>query len=118
MDGAGRLAVTTPSQVTVELTLANGELNGMVRSPDGETGVISGALDTRSGSERLANLSVRTVTSPGAAMLITGFVVSGTTAKQVLVRAAGPALSDAPFNIANAIANPSLQLFRGTPARA
>jgi hypothetical protein len=46
--------------------------------------------------------------------LITGFVVSGNSSKQVLIRAAGPALVPAPFNIADAIADPTIQLFRGS----
>jgi hypothetical protein len=54
---------------------------------------------------------VRTVTS-AANMLITGFVITGTTPKQNMIRAARPALAVAPFNIANALPDPTLQLFR------
>jgi hypothetical protein len=55
---------------------------------------------------------VRSLAAP-TAPLIAGFVVSGTTAKQVLIRAAGPALVPAPFNVPNALADPTLQLLRG-----
>ncbi|MGH7946576.1 MAG: immunoglobulin domain-containing protein, partial [Opitutaceae bacterium] len=118
VDEVGRLVATSASQVSVELTLANGALNGVMRSPSGATGVIAGVLEGRAGTERLANFSMRAVTSPGTASLITGFVVSGTAAKQVLIRAAGPALAVAPFNIANAVSDPTLQLFRGNTSLA
>jgi hypothetical protein len=45
-------------------------------------------------------------------MLIAGFVVSGTGAKQVLLRAVGPGLSQ--FNVPDAMATPELQLFTGS----
>jgi hypothetical protein len=44
---------------------------------------------------------------------MTGFVVTGPGSKQVLIRAAGPALGLAPFNLANVVSDPTLQLFRG-----
>jgi hypothetical protein len=112
VDAAGRLIATTASQATLDLVLNNGALNGTVRSPGGGTGQIAGAIESRAGTERVANLSVRTVTSQ-ASTLITGFVVTGTSAKQVMIRVAGPALALAPFNIPNALQNPTLQLFRG-----
>ena len=55
----------------------------------------SPARSKTSGTEHIVNLSIRTVTSPGAATLIAGFVVTGTSPKQVLIRAAGPALAGA-----------------------
>ena len=113
VDGAGRLVAMSTAESAIDASLANGTLNGSVRSVDGSTETISGALENRTGTERLANLSVRTVTSAGAGTLITGFVVTGTAAKQVMIRAAGPALAVAPFNIADAVTNPTLQLFRG-----
>jgi hypothetical protein len=113
VDTNGRLTATSTAQATLDLTMNNGGLTGTVRSPAGGTGQIAGAIETRAGSEHVANLSVRTLTSQ-AAPLITGFVVTGSSAKQVLIRAAGPALAAAPFNIANALADPTLQLFRGS----
>jgi hypothetical protein len=44
-------------------------------------------------------------------ILTVGFVVGGTTSRQVLVRAIGPALGLAPFNIPTAMADPRLNLF-------
>lgn len=112
VDASGRLAVMTASETGIDLVLSNGALNGTVRSSGGVTGVIAGEIESRAGAERLANLSVRAVTS-AATTLITGFVVTGATSKQVLIRAAGPILGVAPFNIPNVVADPTLQLFRG-----
>ncbi len=59
---------------------------------------------------RLTNLSVRTSLA-SAQTLIVGIVVSGG-ARDVLVRAAGPAL--AAFGLAGAMTDPRLELFNGT----
>jgi hypothetical protein len=48
--------------------------------------------------------------------LTAGFVIGGTSSLKVLVRAVGPALAEAPFNITNAVRDPRPSLFRG-PAR-
>lgn len=57
---------------------------------------------------RLVNVSVLKQISAGAG-LTAGFVVSGTTAKTVLVRAIGPGL--AAFNVSGPMADPQLRLF-------
>jgi hypothetical protein len=45
---------------------------------------------------------------------IAGFVISGEEAKTVLIRAVGPTLGSAPFNVPGALASPRLELFRGS----
>ncbi|MBL9190301.1 MAG: hypothetical protein JNK23_22655 [Opitutaceae bacterium] len=65
---------------------------------------------------RLANISTRGVTTAGANALIGGFVVSGanpTQTRQMLIRAVGPTLAGAPFNVPGVLANPRLELFAG-----
>lgn len=117
----GRLLITTAAQSTFNLSLGNGALSGTVNIVVGTNGgspivtiaTLDGAIDGLVGTERLANLSVRGVTGPGVATLITGFVVTGTASKQVLIRAAGPALAGPPFNLAGTLDNPELLLFRG-----
>lgn len=116
LDASGRLTATTGMQAALEVVFANGTVGGTVRTPAGATGTLAGVSETLSGREHLANLSIRTSTGPGAATLITGFVVAGTTSKQVLIRAAGPALAAAPFNVAGTLADPTIQVFRGTTA--
>ncbi len=59
----------------------------------------------------LRNLSSRGQVGTGTNVLVAGFVVGGTTPKQVLVRAIGPSLVQ--FGITGALADPQLQLFGG-----
>ena len=64
---------------------------------------------------RLINISTRAEVGTGSAILIAGFVVGGQGAsgtEPLLIRGAGPAL--APLGVAGALADPQLQLFRGT----
>ena len=116
LDAAGRLTATTATQATLDFVFTGGTVRGTVRTPTGTTGTIAGVIDSLAGREHLVNLSIRTTTSPGAGTLITGFVIAGTVAKQVLIRAAGPALAGAPFNVAGALADPTIQVFRGATA--
>jgi hypothetical protein len=109
----GHLTLTTASQSTLDLGFTNGAVSGTVTSPAGVTTLLTGATDGLAGSERLANLSARGGVAPGAP-LIAGFVVTGATPKQVLIRAAGPALAAAPFNLTGALADPALQLWQGS----
>ena len=48
----------------------------------------------------------------GGNILIAGFVIGGSTARTVLVRASGPAL--VPFGVAGTLPDPELQLFSGS----
>lgn len=62
---------------------------------------------------RLLNVSVLKSLSR-AAPLTAGFVIGGTTPKQVLVRAVGPTLAAAPFNLAGVLDDPQIELFAGS----
>jgi len=61
----------------------------------------------------LVNLSVRGRVGPGDDVLISGFVLGAGEARPVLLRAAGPALAGAPFNVPGTLARPVLSVFRG-----
>jgi outer membrane protein assembly factor BamB len=71
------------------------------------------AYDTGTGATtaRLSNVSARSHVSTGGGVLIAGFVVSDNT-RAVLVRGIGPALAAAPFNIATALVDPQLRVYR------
>jgi hypothetical protein len=56
----------------------------------------------------LANISTRLQVGTGARVMIAGFVVQGSAPKRVLIRAAGPSLTQ--FGVPNALANPRLEL--------
>jgi sugar lactone lactonase YvrE len=60
---------------------------------------------------RLSNLSVRTAMAPGQ-ILTVGMVVDGGGARNILVRAAGPALAG--FGIPTAMVDPRLEFFKGS----
>ena len=59
----------------------------------------------------LFNVSSRGVLGSGDRVLITGFIVEGTTPRLVLVRALGPKLSD--YGVSGAAQNPALTVFSG-----
>jgi cyclophilin family peptidyl-prolyl cis-trans isomerase len=62
-------------------------------------------------SPRLINVSARTQAGVGDNTLFAGFVVGGDTAKTVLIRATGPALTQ--FGVSGVLADPKLQLRTG-----
>ena len=62
-------------------------------------------------NQRLGNLSTRAQVGTGANIMITGFVVQDGAPKQVLIRAVGARLAQAPFGVTGVLANPQLQLF-------
>jgi hypothetical protein len=61
-------------------------------------------------SPRLTNISARTRAGSGSESLIVGFVIGGDSAKTILVRGIGPALTA--FGVTGALPTPRLQLFR------
>ena len=56
----------------------------------------------------LGNISTRLQVGTGARVMIAGFIVQGSAPKRVLIRAAGPSLTQ--FGVPNALANPRLEL--------
>ncbi len=63
---------------------------------------------------KLSNISTRGLVQTGDNVLIGGLIISGNGPKQVILRALGPTLGQPPFNVPNALANPTLSLFDGT----
>ena len=61
---------------------------------------------------RIANLAVRAQLDASGQPLITGFVIEGNGTRPVLMRSVGETLRS--FGLANAVANPALQLYRGS----
>jgi hypothetical protein len=109
---------------TFDLRLAGG--NRIYGKIDPLTGFLSGTLIGGPGGTvtaglasggtfsdgTLRNLSTRGQVGTGGNILIAGFVVGGTTSKQVLVRAIGPALSG--FGITGALSDSQVDLYQGT----
>ncbi len=64
----------------------------------------------------LNNISTRGFVGTGNNVMIAGLIVSGSSPKRVLLRALGPTLGRAPFNIPGALANPTLELHAASSA--
>jgi hypothetical protein len=63
---------------------------------------------------RQLNISTRENVGTGDEALIGGFIITGTTAKKVILRAIGPSLAD--FGLSGVLANPNLELHDGSGA--
>jgi len=64
-----------------------------------------------SSSAHLVNISTRAYVGTGDAVLTAGFVISGSTAKTVLIRAIGPTLGI--FGVGDVLPDPVLRLYQG-----
>jgi N-acetylneuraminic acid mutarotase len=98
--------------------LPAGNYTAIVRGVDNMTGVaLVEAYDLSPETNSiLGNISTRSFVQTGDNIMIGGFIVQGTRPKRVIVRAIGPELSAPPFNIPNALANPTLELHDHTGA--
>ena len=61
------------------------------------------------------NIATRAYSTAGNGVTIGGFVVSGSAAKQVLIRAVGPTLMTQGLAASEVLANPVIELYRGAP---
>jgi hypothetical protein len=116
--GAFPLAATSRDAVLLA-TLPPGSYTAQVSGVGGATGVALVELydvDTLRpfSGQKVTNVATRGIVGSGQAQLIAGFVVSGNTAKKVLIRAVGPTLGRAPFNVGGVLADPQLRLLQGS----
>ncbi len=113
---SGAFALTAGSaDAAILTTLTPGNYTAIVSAANGAAGIgLVEVYDISGGSsaQRLANLSTRAAVGTGDSTLIAGVVVSGTTPKRVLIRAAGPALAQ--FGVSGVLARPVLTLFSGS----
>lgn len=103
---AAAVATISPGDNSVRVS-ANGNGTGAVLAELYDTASFVSMTAT---TPRLVNVSV--LKHLGAKLTV-GFVIDGTAQKKVLIRAVGPTLSGAPFNVAGAVADPQLTLFSG-----
>lgn len=116
----GAFALTGPDSKDAALStsLAVGSYTVLVSGAPGATGRViaefydaTPAIFFRAPTPRLINVSVRKQIDTGTA-LTAGFVIAGSTAKTVLVRAIGPGLGV--FGVPGVMADPQLELFGGS----
>jgi hypothetical protein len=82
---------------------------------DATTWAIGASLATAPIPEsQLSNISTRALVQTGDNVMIGGFIVQGTEAKRIIIRALGPEL--VPFGISDPLADPTLELYDSTGA--
>ena len=102
VDPAGKLAATVGGQ-TVTGTVTGTAVTGTVG-----TATFGGANDASAGAQRFREISTRSAIAAGGSSTV-GFVLTGDTPVDVLIRGIGPALSA--FGLTNALATPKLDLY-------
>lgn len=68
--------------------------------------------DPITATARFVNISARAVVGTGGDVLIPGFFIEGDVALTLLIRAVGPTLGGAPFNVPGVLEDPVMTLFR------
>jgi uncharacterized delta-60 repeat protein len=111
---ASGLAPGSNLESAIVATLSPGTYTAVVSGRNGSTGM--GLIEVydldQTGDTLLANISTRGLVRTGDDVLIGGFILGGSSGRSsILVRALGPSLGKA--GIANALANPTLELRDG-----
>jgi YVTN family beta-propeller protein len=96
----------------LKASLPPGAYSSEITAAGGGGGVVLAEIyDDTSGNTgaQLVNISSRAFVADGSNLMIAGFVISGSSAETVLIRASGPAL--VPFGLSTSLPDPQLQLF-------
>jgi len=110
--GGGQVsALTTRSVIAATINAATGLVT--VTSTGVITASYAGGSEAAVAAQRLVNISSRARVSSGEGVAIAGFVISGDSAKPVLIRAVGPTLGSA-FGLPGSLASPRLELVRSS----
>lgn len=111
--GVGAFALPTGSaDSALKLALPAGSYTAQASSTNGQDGVLLAEIydnDPSSSAARLVNVSSRSFVGNGINAMVAGFVVSGSTAQTVLIRASGPAL--APLGVPSILLYPNVLLY-------
>jgi hypothetical protein len=109
-------APTAASESAIVADVQPGNYTAIVRGVNNTAGVaLVEVYDLSPGaSSSLGNISTRSFVQTGQNVMIGGFIVQGTGPKRVIIRAIGPELTQ--YGIADALANPRLELHNGTGA--
>ncbi len=107
--GAFNLATNTRDAAILATNLAPGAYTATVSGVGTAAGVALLEVYDVTGAARLMNLSTRAQVGTGAGIIISGLVISpGVGRRQILVRAAGPALAG--FGVAGSLADPAIAI--------
>jgi hypothetical protein len=107
---------TAASESAIIANLQPGNYTAIARGVNNTAGVaLVEVYDLSPGANSsLGNISTRSFVQTGEHVMIGGFIVQGSRAKRVIIRAIGPELTQ--YGIADALANPRLELHNGTGA--
>jgi N-acetylneuraminic acid mutarotase len=107
-----------PLESAVIADLPPGNYTAIVRGVNNTTGValVEAYELSPETNSILTNISTRSFVQTADNVMIGGFILQGTQPKRVIIRAIGPELSAPPFNILNALANPTLELHNAAGA--
>jgi hypothetical protein len=100
-------------------TLAPGSYTATVSGTGNTTGIAlveaydADADAATSRSRKLVNIATRGQVSAGDNILIAGLVVTGPGPRTYLIRAVGPTLANAPYNVSGVLNDPFLQIYEG-----
>ena len=94
-------------------TLNPGNYTAIVRGVNNGTGIALVEvydLDDPTTASKLGNISTRAFVQTGNNVMIAGVIVHGPDTENVIIRGLGPTLGHAPFNVPNALQDPTLEL--------
>ena len=112
-------APTSSAESVVQVSVTQGNYTAIVSGASGATGVsLVEVYDEETGgaSIELSNLSTRAYVGTGDSQMIAGFIVGGETGSTstVTIRALGPTIASAPYNVVGTITDPILTIVDGT----
>jgi hypothetical protein len=115
--GAFSWGTASSHDAALLVTEPTGTYTAQIAGQSGDTGDAlveiydaSPAGSFSTGGTRLTNLSARVDVGTGANVLFAGFVIGGNSALTVLIRASGPAIAAAPFDVPGTLPDPELTL--------
>lgn len=110
------LAPSDDLEAVIVTTLAPGTYTAILSGAGGTTGVgLFELYDLEPTRARVANISTRGRVEGGDGVLIGGFIIGGTEATQIIIRAIGPSMRA--VGVAGALLDPALELYNGNGSR-
>jgi hypothetical protein len=115
--GASALDVADTKSAALLLTLSPGVYSFVVNGKSSASGVVLLEVYDADGGvgSKFVNIATRAYATTGNGVAIGGFVVSGNVPKNILIRAVGPTLSTQGLNQSEVLADPMIELHRGSP---
>lgn len=112
VDDIGRVLVTTSGKQSLQALIGTSGSSNMAVLSDvkGQVTAFTGSGDDQSSQQRFRAFAARARSGAGDKVVIVGFIITGDTPQEVLVRAMGPTLTD--LKVSGAMAKPKLDLYR------